>query len=74
MNSPDLCGVPQPPVNGSVGGQSPLLPVGSEITYRCDDGLFPTGVMTSTCTDVGGRREWVPDPAQLMCRVPGILI
>ena len=33
---------------------------------------FPTGVMTSTCTDVGGRGEWVPDPAQLMCRAPGM--
>ena len=27
--------------------------------------------MTSTCTDVGGRGEWVPDPAQLICRAPG---
>ena len=73
MDSPDLCDVPQPPVNGSISGQSSLLPVGSEVTYHCDDGLFPTGVMTSTCTDVGGRGEWVPDPAQLMCgsELPG---
>ena len=48
-----------------------LHPLGSEVTYHCDDGLFPTGVMTGTCTDVGGRGEWVPDPAQLMCREPG---
>ena len=41
------------------------------VTYHCDDGFLPTAVMTSTCTDVGGRGEWVPDPAQLMCRVPG---
>ena len=54
----------------SVEGQAPH-PLGSEVTYHCDDGLFPTSVMTSTCTDVGGRGEWVPDPAQLMCRVPG---
>ena len=44
------------------------LYVGSEVTYHCDDGLFPTGVMTSTCTDGGGRGEWVPDPAQLINR------
>ena len=54
-------------------GQSPH-PLGSEVTYRCDDGLFPTSVMTSTCTDVGGRGEWVPDPAQLVCRVLGMLL
>ena len=34
--------------------------------------MFPTGVMTSTFTDVGGRGEWVPDPAQLMCSAPGM--
>ena len=67
-----LCSVPQSPVNGNVNGHPTLHPllyldVGSEVTYHCDDGLFPTGVMTSTCTDVGGRGEWVPDPAQLMC-------
>ena len=47
--------------------------MGSEVTYHCDDGLFPTGVMTSKCTDVGGLRgQWVPDPAQLMCHaIPG---
>ena len=42
------------------------------VTYHCDDGLIPTGVMTSTCTDVGGRGEWVPDPAQSVCTLPGI--
>ena len=54
----------------SVEGQAPH-PLGSEVTYHCDDGLFPTGVMTSTCTDVGRRGEWVPDPAQLICRAAG---
>ena len=69
MNSPDLCGVPQPPLNGSVGGQSSLLPVSSEVTYRCDDGLFPTGVMTSTCTSAEqGQAPTLPFPQHLcMC-------
>ena len=68
---PVICDAPQPPVNGSINGQPSYPLVGSKVTYHCDDGLFPTGVMTSTCTDVGGRGEWVTDPAQLMCRVPG---
>ena len=48
---------------------------GSEVTYHCDDGLFPTGVMTSTCTDVGGRGEWRPvDPSTVVCRtMPGMV-
>ena len=28
--------------------------------------------MTSTCTDVGGRGEWIPDPAQLVCQALGM--
>ena len=68
---PVLCSVPQSPVNGSVDGWSSLH-VGTEVTYRCNDGLFPTGVITSTCTNVGGRGEWVPDPAHLMCSAPGM--
>ena len=68
---PVNCETPEQPVNGSVSveGQAPH-PLGSEVTYHCDDGLLPTGVMTSTCTDVGGRGEWVPE---LMCRAPGKL-
>ena len=72
---PVNCETPEQPVNGSVSieGQAPH-PLGSEVTYHCDDGLFPTGVMTSTCTDVGELRgQWVPDPAQLICSaIPGI--
>ena len=62
-----LCALALSPVNGSLGYHSIPSLLGTYITYHCDDGLFPTGVMTSTCTDVGGRGEWVPDPAQLMC-------
>ena len=66
----DFCDALKTPANGSVSSRHFLHPVGSEVTYHCDDGLLPTGVMTSTCTDVGGRGEWVPDPAQLKC-IPG---
>ena len=69
---PVNCETPEQPVNGSVSveGQAPH-PLRSMVTYHCDDGFLPTAVMTSTCTDVGGRGEWVPNPAQLMCRAPG---
>ncbi len=36
--------------------------------YRCDEGLLPLDVRTSTCTDVGGRGEWVENPGSLVCR------
>ena len=70
------CGSPVPPINGrvDVDGQSPDYPIGATITYRCDDGLFPTAVMTSTCTDVQGQGgQWVEDPSMTTCSgIPGI--
>ncbi len=64
------CGSPAAPSNGSVdvSGGTPPFSLGSEVTYRCDDGLFPLDVRTSTCTDVGGRGEWVENPGSLVCR------
>ncbi|XP_064403636.1 uncharacterized protein LOC135349082 [Halichondria panicea] len=47
---------------------TPPFSLGSQVVYRCDDGLFPPDVRTSTCTDVGGRGEWVENPGSLMCR------
>ncbi len=44
------------------------LSLGSTVTYRCDEGLFPPDVRTSTCTDVEGRGEWVENPGSLVCR------
>ncbi|XP_064400886.1 uncharacterized protein LOC135347001 isoform X2 [Halichondria panicea] len=64
------CGSPAAPSNGSVdvNGGTPPFSLGSEVTYRCEDGLFPLDVRTSTCTDVGGRGEWVENPGSLVCR------
>ncbi|XP_064400987.1 CUB and sushi domain-containing protein 3-like isoform X2 [Halichondria panicea] len=64
------CGSPAAPSRGSVdiSGGTPPFSLGSEVTYRCDDGLFPLDVRTSTCTDVGGRGEWVENPGSLVCR------
>ena len=68
MVYPDICDTPKSPANGSVIAYYSLYPVASEVTYHCDEGLVPTGVMTSTCRDVGGSEKWVPDPGQLMCK------
>ena len=69
------CDSPTVPYNGTVdinGMETPPFSLGSQVIYRCDDGLFPLDVRTSTCTDVGGRGEWVENPGSLVCRVsPG---
>ncbi len=44
-------------------GTPPFL-LGSMVIYRCDEGLLPLDVRTSTCTDVG-RGEWVENPGSL---------
>ncbi len=55
-----------------VNSQSPPFSLGSEVKYRCDEGLFPSDERSSTCTDVEGRGEWVRDPGSLVCReIPG---
>ena len=68
------CGSPGSPSNGTVdtGGGSPPYSLGSKVTYRCDDGLFPVGTMISVCTSVNGRGKWVDDPGTVVCKVtPG---
>ena len=74
---PVTCGSPQPPSNGSVdfGNQTQLYVQGTAVTFQCDDGLFPNDKMITTCTDMLGRGEWDPNPADLICRKkPGIYI
>ena len=51
-----------------VSGGIPPFSLSSQVTYHCDDGLFPPDVRTSTCTDVEGRGEWVENPGSLVCR------
>ncbi|XP_064402488.1 uncharacterized protein LOC135348198 isoform X2 [Halichondria panicea] len=62
------CGSPAP-FRGSVdiSGGAPPFPLSSEVTYRCNKGLFPAGVMTSTCESVGGVGTWRPD-TNITCR------
>ena len=63
-----LCGLPQSPLNGSLGSHLPTSPLGTTVTFQCDDGLFPNDTGNTTCTDMSGMGEWVPDPAELVCR------
>ena len=68
------CGSPTAPSRGSVdiSGGTPPFSLGSEVTFYCDEGLFPPNVKTSTCTNVEGRGEWVENPGSLVCReMPG---
>ena len=51
-----------------INGGTPPFSLGSQVIYRCDEGLFPPDVRTSTCTDVGDRGEWVENPGSLVCR------
>ncbi|XP_064402713.1 uncharacterized protein LOC135348428 [Halichondria panicea] len=64
------CGSPAAPFRGSVDISSgvPPFPLSSEVTYRCDEGLFPAGDMTSTCESVGGVGTWRPDNTNIICR------
>ncbi len=54
-----------------ISGGAPPFPLESEVTYRCDEGLFPAGDMPSTCRSVGGVGTWRPDTS-IICRdMPG---
>ncbi|XP_064402763.1 uncharacterized protein LOC135348470 [Halichondria panicea] len=70
VDPPITCGSPAIPSRGSVdiSGGTPPFSLGSQVIYRCNDGLFPPDVRTSTCTDVGGSGEWVENPGSLLCR------
>ena len=70
---PVTCGTPRPPSNGSVNLGNQSLPyAGTTVTFQCNDGLFPNDARNTTCTDMSGMGEWVPDPADLDCRInPG---
>ncbi len=75
LNPPVSCGPPGALSRGSVdvNGRTPPFLLGSKVMYRCEEELFPPDVKTSTCTDVGGKGEWVENPGSLVCReTPGM--
>ncbi len=56
---------------GSVSTSGQFYTEGSQITYQCNDGLFPVGVLTANCTN----GVWEPGPSAVVCKTtPGKLI
>ena len=37
---------------------------GSEVTFQCNDGLFPSNEITIVCTS---EERWSPDPEGIVC-------
>ncbi len=59
-----------PPQNGTISDHFvPALP-GTQVTFQCDDGLFPEGIMAAICLDTG---EWDKNPVGIVCRGKCIL-
>ena len=56
------CGSPGNPRNGSLEGYTVTLE-GSEVFYRCNQGLVPEARMRALCT----RNGWSPNPAEICC-------
>ncbi|XP_064402132.1 uncharacterized protein LOC135347907 isoform X5 [Halichondria panicea] len=54
-----------PPQNGTISNRSaPAIP-GTQVTFQCDDGLFPEGILTATCLVTG---MWDKNPGEIICR------
>ena len=53
------CGYPQAPRGGHL-VDNITTEEGSEVLYKCDEGLTPQGIMTALCTEEG---LWRPNPA-----------
>ncbi len=65
-----MCLVPGAPSNGSVNtSNNQMFLEGSEVTYQCDDGLFPMGILIASCIRDGQNGVWKPeDPSTVECR------
>ncbi|XP_064402288.1 uncharacterized protein LOC135348062 isoform X2 [Halichondria panicea] len=51
--------------NGTISDHSvPAIP-GTQVTFQCDGGLFPEGIMTVTCLATG---EWDRNTGEIVCR------
>ncbi|XP_064407697.1 uncharacterized protein LOC135352442 isoform X2 [Halichondria panicea] len=56
-----------PPRNGTIISDHflPAIP-GTQVSFQCDNGLFPEGISTSTCLATG---DWDRNPGEIVCRV-----
>ncbi|XP_064404153.1 sushi, von Willebrand factor type A, EGF and pentraxin domain-containing protein 1-like isoform X2 [Halichondria panicea] len=58
-----------PPWNGTISGHSvPAIP-GTQVTFQCDNGLFPEGTMNVICLATG---EWDKNPWEIVCKIEPI--
>ena len=66
------CGQPEFPSNGVVSAVSSTTE-GATVTFQCEEGLFPSDTITSTCSSTG---LWTPNPAdeELECITSGMLL
>ena len=58
------CSAPVVPQHGSLESYANTTE-GSQVFYRCNQGLVPEGRMRAVCT----RNGWSPNPAELCCTV-----
>ena len=59
------CGAPRLPVNSSVlSVPSNGVRNGSEVTFQCNERLFPSNEITIVCTS---EERWSPDPERIVC-------
>ena len=63
FNSIADCGVPPPPVDGSVQPYTNTTE-GSVVVFQCDPGFVPEGEMTTVC---GRDGQWTPNPGGITC-------
>ncbi len=60
-----------PPQNDIISVHSvPAVPA-TQVTFQCDNGLFPEGILTATCLATG---EWDKNPGEIICRGKFIFI
>ena len=57
------CGQPEFPSNGVVSAVSSTTE-GATVTFQCEEGLFPSDTITSTCSSTG---LWTPNLVDVQC-------
>ena len=53
------------PQSGTISDHSIPATPGTQVTFQCDNGLLPDGIMTATCLVTG---EWDKNPGEIVCR------
>ncbi len=75
IGPPVTCDAPMAPSLGSVNANGQPYTEGLQVTYQCAEGLFPMGVLNTTCTRDRQNGVWEPDPSSVVCRTsPGNVI